>query len=56
MKKDRIASAALVARGEVKQVIGKAVGDSKLVADGKIDTLEGSLQNTIGGIKDSLKE
>jgi uncharacterized protein YjbJ (UPF0337 family) len=56
MKKDRIANTALVAQGEVKQVIGKALGDSQLVADGKSDKLEGNMQNAIGGIKDSLKE
>jgi uncharacterized protein YjbJ (UPF0337 family) len=56
MDKDRIAGAAKKAQGEIKQVIGEAIGDSKLVADGKSDQVKGKIQNAIGGIKDSLKE
>jgi uncharacterized protein YjbJ (UPF0337 family) len=32
------------------------VGDSKLEAEGKADKAVGKVQNTIGGIKDSLRK
>ena len=56
MNKDRIAGAAKQAKGAVKQAAGKALGDSKLVADGKSDKIEGKLQNAVGGLKDALKK
>jgi uncharacterized protein YjbJ (UPF0337 family) len=56
MDKDRIAGAAKQAKGAVKEAIGKAVGDTKLVAEGRSDKVEGKVQNAIGGIKDALKE
>jgi uncharacterized protein YjbJ (UPF0337 family) len=56
MDKDRIAGAAKQAKGAVKEAIGKALGDTKLVADGKSDKVEGSVQNAVGGLKDALKK
>jgi len=56
MDKDRIDGAAKQAKGALKQAAGKALGDSKLVADGKTDKVEGKLQNAIGGLKDALKK
>jgi uncharacterized protein YjbJ (UPF0337 family) len=56
MNKDRIAGAAKQAKGAMKQATGKALGDSKLVADGTSDKLEGKLQNAVGGLKDALKK
>jgi len=56
MNKDRIAGAAKQAKGAVKQAAGKALGDSKLVADGKSDKIEGKLQNAVGELKDALKK
>ncbi len=55
MNKDRIAGAAKEVKGSVKETVGKAVGDSKLVSDGKTDKVEGKIQNAIGGLKDALK-
>jgi uncharacterized protein YjbJ (UPF0337 family) len=55
MNKDRIAGAAKEAKGSVKEVVGKAVGDSKLESEGKADKVEGKIQNAIGGLKDALK-
>jgi uncharacterized protein YjbJ (UPF0337 family) len=43
-------------KGRVKEGLGKAVGDSKMEAEGKMDKTEGKIQNTIGGIKDSLRK
>jgi uncharacterized protein YjbJ (UPF0337 family) len=56
MDKDRIGGVAKQAKGAVKEATGKALGDSKLVADGKSDKVEGKVQNAIGGLKDALKK
>ena len=53
--KDRIIGSAKVVKGNLKQAVGKAVGDAKLEAQGKADKIEGKVQNTVGGIKDTLK-
>jgi len=55
MDKDRIIGSAKQIKGTVKQVVGKAVGDAKLETEGKADTIEGQVQNVIGGLKDTLK-
>jgi uncharacterized protein YjbJ (UPF0337 family) len=56
MDKDRIQGSFEQAKGKVKEVAGKASGDSKLEAEGKTQQVAGKVQNTIGGIKDSVKE
>jgi uncharacterized protein YjbJ (UPF0337 family) len=56
MNKDRIAGMAKQADGTIKEVIGKTVGDAKLVADGKAEQAAGKIQNAVGGVKDVLKE
>jgi uncharacterized protein YjbJ (UPF0337 family) len=43
-------------KGRVKEGLGKALGDSKMESEGKMDKAEGKIQNTIGGIKDSLRK
>jgi uncharacterized protein YjbJ (UPF0337 family) len=53
--KDRIVGSAKVVKGNVKEAIGKAVGDAKLEAQGKADKIEGKVQNAVGGIKDTLR-
>jgi uncharacterized protein YjbJ (UPF0337 family) len=53
--KDRIIGSAKVIKGEVKEAVGKAVGDAKLEAEGKADQIEGKVQNAVGGIKDMLR-
>ena len=49
MDKDRIEGSAKQAKGAIKEVTGKAVGDAKLTADGKSDKVEGKVQNAVGG-------
>jgi uncharacterized protein YjbJ (UPF0337 family) len=56
MDKDRIAGAATQIKGSIKEVVGKAVGDTKMETDGKADKIAGKVQNAIGGLKDALKE
>jgi len=53
--KDRIIGSAKVVKGNVKEAVGKAVGDKKLEAKGKADKIEGKIQNAVGGIKDTLR-
>ena len=55
MDKDRVAGSAKEIKGAVKQGVGKALGDAKLVQEGKADRIEGKVQNAIGGLKDTLK-
>ena len=55
MDKDRIAGSAKQIKGSVKEAVGKAVGDSKLEADGKADKVKGKIQNAVGGLKDALR-
>jgi uncharacterized protein YjbJ (UPF0337 family) len=56
MDKDRVAGSAKQVKGAVKQVVGKAVGDAKLETAGNADKIEGKVQNTIGGLKDTVKD
>lgn len=56
MDKDRIAGAAKQAKGAIKEVAGKTLGDAKLVVDGEHDKAEGKVQNAVGGAKDVLRE
>jgi uncharacterized protein YjbJ (UPF0337 family) len=53
--KDRIQGSAEQAKGKVKEVVGKATGDSKLEGEGKADQLKGKVRNAVGGLKDTLR-
>jgi uncharacterized protein YjbJ (UPF0337 family) len=56
MNKDRIQGSAEQAKGKVKEVAGKVTGDTKLESEGKAEKAAGKIQNTIGGMKDAVKE
>ncbi len=56
MNKDRIQGSAEQIKGKVKEVAGKATGDTKLESEGKAQKIAGKVQNTIGGMKDVVKE
>lgn len=56
MDKDRIAGSAKETKGAIKETAGKAVGDTKLTAEGKSDKVEGKIQKAVGGLKDALKK
>ena len=53
---DRIEGAAKQAGGNIKEAVGKVTGDEKLQAEGKADQVEGKVQNTVGGIKDAIRD
>ena len=54
--KDRIEGAGKQIKGSVKEGIGKVTGDEKLKNEGKIDKAEGKIQNTVGGVKDKIRD
>ncbi len=56
MNKDRIEGSTTKVVGSIKETVGKALGDAKLEAEGRIDVAKGKLQNATGGLKDALKK
>jgi uncharacterized protein YjbJ (UPF0337 family) len=56
MDKDRLKGSAQQVGGSMKETAGKALGDEKLKAEGKMDKAEGKLRNTIGGVKDTIRD
>jgi len=55
MDHDRSEGAAKKMGGKLKEGAGKALGDEKMKREGQADQIEGKAQNTVGGIKDSLR-
>ena len=56
MDKDRMKGMAQQGKGSMKEAAGKALGDEKLKAEGKMDKMEGKVRNAIGGAKDAIRE
>lgn len=56
MDKDRIAGTAKQAKGSLKHIAGKMLGDTKLQVEGDADKAAGKVQNSVGGLKDKLRE
>ena len=56
MDKERIKGMAQQAKGAMKEGTGKALGDEKLKAEGKMDKVEGKVRNSVGGMKDAMRE
>ena len=55
MNKDRIKGSAQQAKGKVKEMTGKMLGDAKLQAEGTADKATGKVRNAVGGAKDALR-
>ncbi|WP_230532315.1 CsbD family protein [Microvirga roseola] len=55
MNDDRTEGSMKHMKGRIKEGVGKMTGDSKMQSEGKMDKAEGKIQNTIGGMKDSLR-
>ena len=55
MDKDRIDGALKNAAGSIKETTGKVLGDKKLEADGVAEKAAGKMQNTVGGVKDTVR-
>ena len=56
MDKDRVQGSFEQGKGKAKEFDGKVTGDSKLETEGKADQVAGKIQNTVGGIKDKIRE
>lgn len=56
MDKDRVEGSAKQAKGAVKDAAGKALGDTKLQAEGKGDKFAGKVQNAVGSAKDAARD
>jgi uncharacterized protein YjbJ (UPF0337 family) len=56
MDKEHIKGAIDNVVGKTEEAIGRAVGNTKLEAEGKADQIKASLHNTAGDIKDAGKE
>jgi len=56
MDKDRVEGAAKTTVGKMKETAGKALGDQKMEAEGKMKKTEGKIQNAMGGAKDSIRD
>lgn len=56
MDKDRVKGMAEQDKGKVKEATGKAMGDKKLETEGKMDRAEGKVRNTVGGMKDEIRQ
>lgn len=56
MDKDRIAGSVKQAAGTIQQVVGKAVDDGKLQAEGAAEKAAGKIQNAVGGVKDAMRD
>jgi uncharacterized protein YjbJ (UPF0337 family) len=55
MDKDRIKGSVEQFTGKIKEWFGKITGDTKTQAEGKTDQFKGKVQNTAGGVKDTLR-
>jgi uncharacterized protein YjbJ (UPF0337 family) len=56
MDKDRVIGSAKQIKGTVKQVVGNAVGDAKLEAEGNADNIEGRFRTPSAASRTRLKE
>src|SRR5205085_7630744 len=55
MDKDRVEGSWEQAKGKAKEVAGKVTGDRKTEAEGKAQKTAAKVQNTVGGLKDTLR-
>lgn len=55
MNKDQVQGTLEKAKGNVKEAVGKAVGNEKLQAEGKADQVSGAVQKKYGDVKDAVE-
>lgn len=56
MDSNRVEGSVEQMKGAAKEFAGDALGDSKLSMEGKADQVAGKVQNTIGGIADTVSQ
>jgi uncharacterized protein YjbJ (UPF0337 family) len=54
MDKDQVKGAADQAKGVVKEVVGKTIGDKKMQAKGTVEKLTGNLESAVGDAKETI--
>jgi uncharacterized protein YjbJ (UPF0337 family) len=54
--RDRVEGAGKNIGGKIKEAAGKMTGDEKLKREGQTDQVVGKVQNTVGGLKDKVRE
>ena len=43
-------------KGKIKQAVGKATGNDKLVRDGKVDVAKGNVKGVVADVKHAAKK
>jgi len=56
MNKDQVAGRVEEAKGNLKEVAGKVVGNEKLEGEGVADQAAGKVQKTYGDLKEKAKD
>lgn len=56
MHKDQVDGAGKQAKGAVKDAVGGLTGNEKLQAEGKLDKVEGKVQQKVGDAKDATRD
>ena len=56
MDKDRIIGSFKKFSGRMKEAAGKLLGDKKTQAEGKAEKTEEEIKNTVGSMKDTVRE
>jgi len=56
MDKDRIAGSVKTLKGSTKETIGEVTGDTRLQVEGSLEKSEGKVRNTIGNLKDKVRD
>jgi uncharacterized protein YjbJ (UPF0337 family) len=56
MNKDQVKGRIEEAKGKVKEVAGKAVGNEKLENEGTVQKIGGKVQAAVGDLKEDVKD
>lgn len=56
MNKDQVKGGLEEAKGKVKEVTGKVVGNKRLEAEGDVEQVAGKIQKTYGDAKEQAKK
>ncbi len=56
MNKDQVKGRVQEAKGKIKEVAGKAVGNPRVEAEGDVDQLAGKVQKTYGDAKNQANK
>jgi len=56
MNRDKIKGMADQTKGAAKEAVGKAIGDTRLEAEGKIDKVKGKIESAVGDAKGVLRD